>query len=303
MTNQSTNNSQISTQMPSQTLKLLGKPVAEQIRNEVAEGVQKFTQKYARVPHLTVVLVGDDVASGVYVRSKSKACEAVGMKSSTILLPGSISESELAQKVSALNADPEVDGILIQLPLPSHIPTENILNLVDPLKDVDAFTTASSGAIFKDQALVYPCTPFGVMRMLKHYHIPVAGKKVVVIGRSQIVGKPMAMLMLKENATVTICHSKTLDLQKHTAAADIVVVAAGKKEFLGRSAFSAHTVVIDVGIHGSGTGGQISGDVKFAEVDGFVAAASPVPGGVGPLTIAVLLENTLKLAEARCQRP
>ena len=283
------------------TLKLLGKPVAEVIRAEVAQKVAQFVQKYSRQPHLTVVLVGDDVASGVYVRSKGKACEQVGMKSTTILLPSATTEAELVAKVLSLNADDDVDGILIQLPLPKHIKTEKVLNLVDPKKDVDAFTLFSSGAIFKDQALVYPCTPYGVMRMLAHYQIPVAGKHVVVVGRSQIVGKPMAMLMLKDNATVTVCHSKTQNLENFTRHADIVVVAAGQREFLGRSAFSEKTVIIDVGIHGSGTGSQICGDVKFSDVDDFVAAASPVPGGVGPLTIAVLLENTVKLAESRCQ--
>ncbi len=294
-------NSVSATSKPSKTLKLLGKPVAEAIRGEVAQKVSQFTQKHGRQPHLTVILVGDDPASGVYVRSKGKACEQVGMKSTTILLPSSTTETDLAGQVRALNQDQAVDGVLIQLPLPQHINAEKILNLVDPQKDVDAFTLTSSGAIFKDQALVYPCTPYGVMKMLRHYKIPVAGQNVVVIGRSQIVGKPMAMLMLKENATVTICHSKTQDLKKLTSQADIVVVAAGKKEFLGRDAFSEKTVVIDVGIHGSGTGNQICGDVKFSEVDDFVAAASPVPGGVGPLTIAVLLENTIKLAEYRCQ--
>jgi methylenetetrahydrofolate dehydrogenase (NADP+)/methenyltetrahydrofolate cyclohydrolase len=286
----------------SKTLKLLGKPVAEAIQSDVTDKIQQFAKKYSRSPKLAVILVGEDGASAVYVRSKGKACEKVGIKSETIRLPSTVSEAELINKVSQLNADAEVDGILIQLPLPKQINAEKVLNLVDPMKDVDAFTTASSGEIFKDQSLVYPCTPSGVMRMLAFYKIAVAGKNVVVIGRSQIVGKPMAMLMLKENATVTVCHSKTEKLENFTRAADIVVVAVGKREFLGRSAFSEKSVVIDVGIHGSGTGGQICGDVKFSELDGYVAAISPVPGGVGPLTIAVLLENTLKLAEARCQQ-
>lgn len=290
------------TEAPRNTLKLLGKPVAEMIQQEVAEKVKRFVQNQGRAPHLTVILVGEDAASAVYVRSKGKACEKVGMQSTTVVLPATTTEQELASKIQALNQDAAVDGILIQLPLPTHISSEKILNLVDPLKDVDAFTTASAGAIFKDQALVYPCTPFGIMRMLKHYQISVAGKNVVVIGRSQIVGKPMAMLMLKDNATVTLCHSRTNNLESFTRNADIVVVAAGKKEFIGRSAFSEKSVVIDVGIHGSGSGGSISGDVKFSDVDGFVSAASPVPGGVGPLTIATLLENTIKLAEHRCQQ-
>ncbi len=279
---------------------LEGKSVANQIKIEVAQRAQTFLENYGRKPRLDVIVVGEDPASHVYVKSKAKNSHAAGIESRIHELSGNTTEIDLTKKLTEVNSNPLVDGVLLQLPLPSHLNVANLINLIDPSKDVDALTVYSSGLIYSDQAWVYPCTPWGIVRILRHYGIVFESRKAVVIGRSQIVGKPMAQLLLKENMTVTVAHSKTLNLQKITREADLVVVAAGKPRQFGADFFSSSCVVIDVGIHGSGQGKGICGDVDFESVQGRVAALTPVPGGVGPVTIACLLENTMILAEKRC---
>lgn len=278
-----------------------GKVVAAHVREELKGRVQSCTKLLGRAPHLTVLIVGDDPASHVYVRNKHKACAAIGMGSTVENLPGTITQSELDAAIDRLNADPNVDGILVQLPLPKHLNSERVLEKLSPEKDADALTYGSMGLLWAGRATVKPCTPSGVMRILKHYQISTAGKKAVVVGRSNIVGKPMTYLLTEADATVTLCHSKTKDLRSFTKEADIVVVAAGKARLLGRDDFRRDAVVIDVGMHGTGSG-SLCGDVRYEELEGHVAAATPVPGGVGPMTITCLLENTLLLAERRANR-
>ena len=276
-----------------------GKAVSEARREALKPRVQAFTQAAGRSPHLVVVLVGEMVASQVYVRNKVKACESVGMKSTRLDLPATTTQPELNAVLDRLNADETVDGILVQLPLPKGLDEDEINRRLSPKKDSDGFTFESLGHLWAGQKLVAPCTPQGVMSILEHYKIPVAGKNAVVVGRSMIVGKPMAHLLLEANATVTICHSKTKDLSAFTREADLVVVAAGQKHLLGREDFKQGAVVIDVGMHGTGDSKALAGDVRFSELEGWVEAATPVPGGVGPMTITTLLENTLWLAERR----
>ncbi len=267
---------------------------------QLKEKILKFREENGRAPGLAVVIVGEDPASQVYVRNKVKTCLALGIESFHFEVPGDISEAALSSKIHELNGDSKVDGILVQLPLPKHLDADKILELIRPEKDPDGLTTGNLGLLFAGRKRVAPCTPWGVMAILDHYEIPVTGKNVVVIGRSNIVGKPQAMLMLEKNATVTICHSKTVNLFEHTRRADIVVVAAGQPRFIGRDAFKAGAVVVDVGIHRPATGdfsGKLCGDVRFEELEGHAAAATPVPGGVGPMTIQMLMENTLRLAE------
>lgn len=275
-----------------------GKHVSQVHRDKLKSKVQDFYQKYGRFPHLSVVLVGNDPASQVYVRNKEKACLSVGIHSSQILLPANITQEDLNTKVNMLMADDHIDGVLVQLPLPKGLSEGPILQNMDPMKDVDGFSTMTTGKLYMGQKLVAPCTPQGVIHILKHYNIPIQGKTAVVIGRSHIVGRPMAHLLLEENATVIVCHSKTENLAEMTRQGDIVVVAAGRPEFLGREHFKKNAVVIDVGIHGT-AGKKIVGDVRFKELQDWAFAATPVPGGVGPMTITVLLENTLHLAQLR----
>ncbi|HPI39551.1 MAG TPA: bifunctional methylenetetrahydrofolate dehydrogenase/methenyltetrahydrofolate cyclohydrolase FolD [Pseudobdellovibrionaceae bacterium] len=282
--------------------KLESKPVVEKIREQVLQKSDAFQKKYHRKPHLAVILVGDDPASHVYVRNKHVACEKVGFQSTNHQMPAITQEQELISHIQKLNQDSAVDAILIQLPLPSHINKERVLAHLDPHKDPDCLTEANLGKFFSGNSVVKPCTPWGVMRILEHYNISVTGKDVVVIGRSLIVGKPMACLLSDANATVTLCHSKTKNLAEKTNQADLVVVAAGKPRFFGKEYFNAKSVVIDVGIHGSGSGQGLCGDVKYDEVYPQVLAITPVPGGVGPMTISTLLENTMALAEARAQK-
>lgn len=278
---------------------LESKPVVEKIREQVHQRALKFQRKYQRNPQLAVILVGEDPASQVYVRNKHMACEKVGFQSLNCQLPASTTQAELIQEIEKLNQNPEVDAVLIQLPLPAHLHKEMVLRSLDPAKDADCLTEANLGKFFSGQAFVKPCTPGGVMRILEHYNLSPAGKDVVVIGRSLIVGKPMACLLSDANATVTLCHSKTKDLVQKSHQAEIVIVAAGKPQFFGKEYFNSKAIVIDVGIHGSGSGKGLCGDVKFDEVAEHVAAITPVPGGVGPMTISTLLENTITLAEQR----
>lgn len=278
-----------------------GKLVAARVREELKGRVEKCTKLLGRSPHLSVLIVGDDPASHVYVRNKHKACAAVGMGSTVENLPQQTTQAQLEAAVERLNSDPTVDGILVQLPLPRHLDSERVLDRLLPEKDADALTYGSMGLLWAGRAVVRPCTPSGVMRILHHYGIEIAGKNAVVVGRSNIVGKPMTALLTEANATVTLCHSKTRDLRAYTSEADLVIVAAGKPRFLGREDFRKDAVVVDVGMHGTGSG-QLCGDVRYEELEGHVAAATPVPGGVGPMTITCLLENTLLLAEERARR-
>lgn len=283
-------------------IRLDGSLVARTRQAQLKEKIDQFVQRTGRKPGLAVVIVGEDPASQVYVRNKAKTTVALGMESFHFELPAAISQTELEAKINELNRDPKVDGILVQLPLPRHIKAESVLDSILPEKDPDGLTTGNLGLLMAGRKRVAPCTPAGVMAILEHYQIPVAGKNAVVIGRSNIVGKPMAQLLLEANATVTICHSKTKDLFEHTRRADIVVVAAGQPRFIGRDAFRAGAVVIDVGIHRMSSGdlaGKLCGDVRFEELGDHVMAATPVPGGVGPMTIQMLMENTLRLAEQR----
>lgn len=283
-------------------LLLDGKLVAQKVRESVRIRAGQFEAKAGRKAHLTVVMVGSDKASEVYVRNKRLACEKVGLASSLHHLPESCSQQDLEDVLYALNSDKDVDGILVQLPLPGHLNAARVLEILDSAKDADGLTFNSLGRFFAGKTKVAPCTPSGVMRILSHYQIPVAGKHVVVIGRSNIVGKPMAMMLSQADATVTLCHSKTQDLQQHTRIADIVIVAAGKPRLFSKEDFKKGATIIDVGIHGSGSGSGICGDVAFETLHGWVTAATPVPGGVGPMTIACLLENTIQLAENSLKR-
>lgn len=273
-----------------------GKVVASHVREQLKTRVQSFAAKAGRPPHLTVVIVGDDPASHVYVKNKHLASQKIGMRSTIYQLPADAGQAQLEETLHQLNADKSVDGVLVQLPLPEGLAGDRVLEILSPTKDADGLTYSSLGHLWAGRPIVKPCTPSGVMRILEHYKIPVAGKRAVVVGRSNIVGKPMAHLLTEADATVTLCHSRTKDLRSYTREAEIVVVAAGKAGLLGRDDFAAGAVVVDVGMHGTGSG-SLRGDVRFDELQGHVAAITPVPGGVGPMTITCLLENTMTLAE------
>ena len=279
-------------------ISLNGKVVSDFKREELIQRVTQFKSKTGRAPHLSVILIGEDRASQVYVRNKHLACQKIGMSSEVLMKPTSTSAAELKNLLQQMNINPNVDGVLVQLPLPKHLSQEIVLEHLDPAKDADGMTYMSTGYVWSGRPHVRPCTPSGVIDILKYYKIPMKGKRTVIVGRSQIVGKPMAALLLEENATVTICHSQTENLREYLHQAEIVVVAAGKPRFLGREDFAKDSVVIDVGIHGSGSG-KVCGDVRFEELNGWVKAATPVPGGVGPMTITSLLANTMILAEKR----
>jgi methylenetetrahydrofolate dehydrogenase (NADP+)/methenyltetrahydrofolate cyclohydrolase len=282
-----------------QMLRLDGKIVSEARREALKPRIVRFLQKTGRKPHLVFVRVGNDPASEVYVKNKIKACESVGLQSSLILLPKETPQIALNETIKKLVNDQKIDGILVQLPLPKGLKEEEILEILTPEKDADGFTFQAMGNLWTGHSNIAPCTPAGVMSILEHYKIPVAGKSVVVVGRSNIVGKPMAHLLTTADATVTVCHSKTPDVSKFTKEADLVVVAAGKKHLLSKKDFKAGAVVIDVGIHGTGQGTGITGDVNMDGFEDYIQAATPVPGGVGPMTITTLLENTVSLAEKR----
>ncbi len=247
-------------------------------------------------PHLAVVLVGEDPASQIYVRNKEKGCERVGIRSTVICLPAETSQETLEKQVRALSADAGVHGILVQLPLPAPLREEPVLALIDPAKDVDGFHPINVGRLMSGMPALTPCTPKGCMALLEHYGISAAGKEAVVIGRSNIVGKPMAMLLLQANATVTVCHSRTADLDAHCRRADILVAAIGKAKFVTADMVKPGATVIDVGINR--VDGKVVGDVDFEAVSQVAGAITPVPGGVGKMTIAMLLANTLEAAEA-----
>ncbi|MGZ0053092.1 bifunctional methylenetetrahydrofolate dehydrogenase/methenyltetrahydrofolate cyclohydrolase FolD [Brevibacillus gelatini] len=278
---------------------LQGKEVAKSIREELASEVAEL-KKQGIVPGLTVVLVGDDPASHSYVRGKSKGCEEVGIHSELILKEASTTEEELLAIIHELNENPNVHGILVQLPLPEHISEKAVIAAIHPEKDVDGFHPISVGNMVLGNETMLPCTPHGVIELIKRTGTDIAGKHAVVIGRSNIVGKPVSLLLQQENATVTMCHSRTQNLEEHTRKADILVVAAGRAHMIGKEHVKPGAVVIDVGVNRIESG-KLVGDVKFDEVQEVASFLTPVPGGVGPMTITMLLKNTVMAARKQAQ--
>jgi methylenetetrahydrofolate dehydrogenase (NADP+)/methenyltetrahydrofolate cyclohydrolase len=273
-----------------------GKAIAAKVRAEVAEGVKARLAKGKRAPGLTVIRVGEDPASKIYVGSKIKASGEVGIVSTEHHPEATITREALLTLVKKVNDDPAVHGLLVQLPLPKHIDEREILLSVDPRKDVDGFHPMNAGALMVGQPAPRACTPFGIMRLLKETNVDLTGKRAVVVGRSNIVGKPMAMLLLEANATVTICHSRTRDLADEVRRADVVVAAIGKGRFVQGDWIKPGAVVIDVGMNRQADG-KLWGDVDFEGASQRASAITPVPGGVGPMTVAMLLANTLAQAE------
>ena len=272
-----------------------GKAVSKQVRERVAEETAQLKKK-GITPGLAVIIVGDDPASQVYVRNKERACEEVGFYSEKFALPENTTQQELNALVKELNERPEISGILCQLPLPKHLDDKEVINLIDPLKDVDAFHPVNVGAIMIGDYNFLPCTPAGVMELIHSTGVEITGKKAVVMGRSNIVGKPMAMLLLHENATVEITHSKTVDLKSITSQADILVAAIGRAKFVTADMVKDGAVVIDVGMNRD-ENGKLCGDVDFESVMDKCSFITPVPGGVGPMTISMLMHNTLTAAK------
>ncbi len=274
-----------------------GKEVSAKVRAEVKAECEQLKEKGV-TPGLAVIIVGNDPASRVYVNNKKKACAEVGFVSEEYALPEETSQEELLQLIDQLNHKPEIDGILCQLPLPKHLDEKAVINAIAPEKDVDAFHPSNVGKIMIGDYRFLPCTPAGVMELIHHAGIDVSGKNCVVIGRSNIVGKPMAMLLLHENGTVTICHSRTKNLKEVCANADILVAAVGKPKFVKADMVKDGAVVLDVGINRD-ENGKLCGDVDFKEVEPKASYITPVPGGVGPMTIAMLMKNTLTAAIER----
>jgi methylenetetrahydrofolate dehydrogenase (NADP+)/methenyltetrahydrofolate cyclohydrolase len=274
-----------------------GKAISEAVRGDLKLRTEKLKEK-GITPGLAVILVGEDPASKVYVNNKEKACIELGFYSEKYLLPEDTTEETLLNLIDKLNADEKINGILVQLPLPCHLDEKKVTERILPIKDVDCFHPVNIGKVLTGEGVFAPCTPAGVMEMLKYSDISVSGKNAVVIGRSNIVGKPMAMLLLKENATVTICHSKTKNLKEHTLNADILIAAVGRANFVKADMVKEGAVVIDVGINRN-EDGKLCGDVDFSEVSKKASYISPVPGGVGPMTITELMKNTLLSAEEK----
>ena len=273
-----------------------GKAISKQIREEIAVETADFIKKTGITPGLAVVIVGEDPASQVYVRNKRKACDEVGFYSESYELPAETTQEELEALVDKLNADEKIHGILVQLPLPKHLDETRVLLKINPDKDVDAFHPYNVGKIMIGDYSFLPCTPAGVMALIERSGIDVCGKKCVVIGRSNIVGKPMAMLLLHSHGTVTICHSRTQNLSAVCKEADILVAAIGKADFIGADMIKEGAVVIDVGMNRRADG-KLTGDVNFAEAEPLASHITPVPGGVGPMTITMLMQNTLTSAK------
>ncbi|MEI7738286.1 MAG: bifunctional methylenetetrahydrofolate dehydrogenase/methenyltetrahydrofolate cyclohydrolase FolD [Burkholderiaceae bacterium] len=272
-----------------------GVELSNALRQELQSRVQSLTER-ARTPGLAVILVGDNPASQVYVRNKVKACEQVGIHSLLEKTPDTLTEIELLLKIKALNEDPKIHGILVQLPLPAHIDAQKVIEAISPEKDVDGFHISSAGALMSGTKGFWPCTPFGCMKMLESIHYDLKGKHAVVIGRSNIVGKPMAMMLLQKNATVTICHSHTQNLADLTRQADLIVAAVGVRNVLTKDMVKPGAVVLDVGMNRDDNG-KLCGDVDFLGVSEVSSYLTPVPGGVGPMTITMLLHNTVLAAE------
>ncbi len=268
---------------------LSGKALARGVRRSLKE---ELAQSSARPPGLAVIMVGDDPASEVYVGSKERACGRTGIRSSIIHLEVDTSEATLLEEIERLNADPEIDGILCQLPVPDHISPARVASAVDPDKDVDGFHPVNVGRLWRGEEGLFPCTPVGMIALLAENGIPIEGKQAVIVGRSNIVGKPLAALLLRGNATVTLCHSRTVDLPGVCRQADILVSAVGRPRFVDRSFVKPGAVLLDVGITRTEDG--LAGDFDFDDVEGIAGAITPVPGGIGPLTIAFLLANTVR---------
>ena len=278
-----------------------GKAISASIREQIKQDTKGFITKTGVKPGLAVILVGEDPASKIYVRNKKKACEDVGFQSCEFLKPDETPEVVLKELIEKLNRDPAVHGILCQLPLPKHIDEKSVIETISPLKDVDAFHPINVGRIMTGDYNFLPCTPAGIMELIKSTGVEIAGKKCVVVGRSNIVGKPMAMLLLHANGTVTICHSKTADLKKECLEADILVVATGKAKMIKADMVKPGAVVIDVGMDRDESG-KLCGDVDFDEVSKVAGYITPVPGGVGPMTIAMLMRNTYTAAKIAVSR-
>ena len=272
-----------------------GNALAQELRASFKERVAALTAR-GHKPGLVVILVGEDPASQVYVRNKVNACEAVGMHSEKLVYPADVDQAVVLSKIAELNADPKVHGILVQLPLPKHFDEEAVLEAISAAKDVDGFHAENVGALAQGNPRFIPCTPYGVMKMFEKGNVDLTGKEAVVIGRSNIVGKPMALLLINAGATVTVCHSKTRDLKFHTSRADIVVAAVGKPRFVTADMVKPGAVVIDVGINRL-PDGKLCGDVDFEGCKAVAAQITPGPGGVGPMTITMLLANTIEAAE------
>lgn len=289
-----------------------GKEISKAIKKDIAEEVRRIRDEDGKVPHLAAILVGEDPASETYVNNKGKSCKEVGFDSSTYRFESDVTEAELLEAVGFINKDPEIDGLIVQLPLPSHIDAQKVIQHVAPEKDVDGFHPVNAGRMMIGLPAYIPATPNGILEMIKRSGIETSGKNCVVLGRSNIVGKPMSLLMGRNddpgNATVTVCHSRTRDLEKITAQADILIVAIGKQEFVTADMVKDGAVVIDVGIHRvpsaeTKSGFRLIGDVAFDEVSPKTSYITPVPGGVGPMTIASLLMNTLKASKKEIYGP
>ena len=278
-----------------------GKALSEKIKEEVKVEVAQLVEEKHITPGLAVILVGNDAASATYVASKAKSCKNAGIYSVVHEMPDSITQEELLETIARMNENPKLDGILVQLPLPKHIDTTVVLEAIDPLKDVDGFHPYNVGRMVSNLDAFLPATPFGVMRMFQEYGIELSGKNVVVIGSSDIVGKPMASLLINAKATVTVCNSRTKDLASHTKAADIVVIAVGVPYLLKADMVKDGAIVIDVGINRLDTG-KLVGDADFESLKEKCSHLTPVPGGVGPMTIGMLLKNTIKAAKLREKR-
>jgi len=278
-----------------------GKALAQEIRQEIAKDIESLVGQTGVRPGLAVVLVGDDPASGVYVRNKKKACDTAGLYVDDHALPATTTQEELLNLIDQLNNDPKIHGILVQLPLPSQIDSQTVLNAVSPDKDADGFHPYNIGRLVAGDPVFVPCTPKGVMRMIESSGQSIKGKRAVVLGRSNIVGKPVAMLLMHQHATVTICHSRTIDLPGMCKEADILVAAIGKAQFVKSHMVKPGAVVIDVGINRLDDG-RLVGDVDFQPVKEVAGWLSPLPGGVGPMTIAMLLANTLEGAKRAAKR-
>ncbi|OGC01096.1 MAG: bifunctional 5,10-methylene-tetrahydrofolate dehydrogenase/5,10-methylene-tetrahydrofolate cyclohydrolase [candidate division NC10 bacterium RIFCSPLOWO2_12_FULL_66_18] len=272
-----------------------GKKIAAGIREEIRQRVLQLQEATGKVPGLAAVLIGDDPASATYVRTKTKACHEVGIASRQFTPPGDIEQADLQRLIRDLNGDPEIHGILVQLPLAKHLDERAVLETVDPRKDVDGFTFANIGRLVENQPQFVPCTPAGIIELLDREGIEIKGKHAVVVGRSEIVGKPVAFLLLHRHATVTICHSRTADLGSETRRADILVAAVGRPRLITGAMLKPGAVVIDVGINR--VDGKLVGDVDFESAVRVASAITPVPGGVGPMTVAILLRNTLQAFE------
>ncbi len=273
-----------------------GKSVALQIKLEVKEQVDRLRSEYKVIPGLAVVLVGDDVGSVTYVRNKQKACDDVGIHSRTFSFSSDVEQKELEILILELNHNAQYNGILVQMPLPKRIDSRSLLNMIDEHKDVDGLLPSNMGRLVIGEEALYPCTPLGIMMLLQRYSIPVSGAHVVIIGRSTLVGKPLALMMLAANATVTMCHTKTRDLPGIVKQADILVAAAGRLGLVKGEWIKQGAVVIDVGMNRS-PGGKLAGDVEFEQAEKRASFITPVPGGVGPMTIAMLMRNTLIATE------